>query len=77
MRMRRAILSSVACLAVQYFSTVDHKHHDFRKKKKVAEYKICVLILFTNLSETFHILRRIERDVISLHKVSCKVPILV
>ena len=32
MRMRRIILSSVACLAAQYSSTLSHKRHDFRKK---------------------------------------------
>ena len=29
-RMHRIILPSVACLAVQYFSAVSHKRHDFR-----------------------------------------------
>jgi len=33
-RMRRIILSSVACLALQHFSALSHKRHDDRKKKK-------------------------------------------
>ena len=32
MRMRHIILSSVACHAVQYFTTLFHKRYDFRKK---------------------------------------------
>jgi hypothetical protein len=33
-RMHRIILSSAASLSLPYFSTLSHKRHDFRKKKK-------------------------------------------
>jgi hypothetical protein len=74
-RMRLIILSSVACIAVPYFSTLSHKRHDF--PKTVIEHKICILIFCTILSETLLILRRIQRDIINVHRSSCKVPIII
>jgi hypothetical protein len=46
MRIRRIILSSVACPAVPYFSTLPHKRQDL-EKKMVVEYNMPVLILST------------------------------
>jgi hypothetical protein len=70
MRMRLVILSSVACPALQYFPTLSHKQQDFWKK--IVERKKCVLIFPTILSETFLILRGIERDItINVHISVC------
>jgi hypothetical protein len=62
-RMRRVILSSVASLAVQYFST-SHKRYDFRKKKKLLNIECVFTFSLEVLSETFLILRTIVRDMI-------------
>ena len=40
----RHILQSVSYPALQYFSTLSHKRHDFVKKELVIEHKMCVLI---------------------------------
>jgi hypothetical protein len=37
---------------------------------------MCVLIFSTNLSKTFLILRRIQRDIVIDMKTSCKVPVI-
>ena len=71
---RRAMLSSMACLAVPYFPTLSDKQYDFREK--VMEQKMLVLILSKTLSKIFLILRRIQRDIINVHRSSCNVPLL-
>jgi hypothetical protein len=70
------IFSSVACPALQYFSTLSHKRHDFRKKKHLLKIKRS-LIFSTNLSETFLVPRRIQWYMIKkVYLSSCKVPVI-
>jgi hypothetical protein len=45
-RMRRTILSSVAYVAVPYFSTLFHKRHDIRKNLLVIK---CVFLFSVQL----------------------------
>jgi hypothetical protein len=41
-----ALLSSVACPALRYFSTLSHKRYDFRGGGGVIEHKICFDFLY-------------------------------
>jgi hypothetical protein len=68
----------LACPALQYFSILSHKRHDFRKKKKFNGYKMCVCwFRLQGLSETFLVLRRNERDMTkNEYRSSCKVPVM-
>jgi hypothetical protein len=45
MRMRRVILSSVACLAFPYFSAVSHERYDLRKN--VLNTKVCLEFVYS------------------------------
>ena len=57
------------------FSTLCHKDTTF--EKGVIKHKICVLIFYTNLSGTFLIIRRIQRDIIiTVYSYLCKVPVI-
>jgi len=73
-----AILSSVACPALQYFSTFSNTRHDFRGGGEVTKRKMCVLNYSTTFfSEAFLILRRKERDMTKhVYWSSCKVPVI-
>jgi hypothetical protein len=61
-------------LWLRCFSTLSPKWHDFREN--VFERKMCVLIFSTILFETFHIPRRIQRDIVMNVTIwSCEVPV--
>ena len=71
-----AILSCVACPALQYFSTLSHKTVRFFFGGGVTEHKMCVLIYSTKF-ETFLILRTTEQDMIkNVYCPSSKAPII-
>jgi len=69
-RMRRIMLSSVACLAAPHFSTLSHERHDFRGKK-IIEHK--TYVFFCTTFKKILIQRRIQRYVL---KSLCKVPVI-
>jgi hypothetical protein len=69
-----AILPSVAWSALQYFSTLSHKRHNFLKT--VIEHKMCFSGISKILHEVFVILRTTERDIENRYWSSCKVPVI-
>ena len=60
-----AILSRVACLALQYFFTLSHKRHNFRKYKELLNIKCVLGFSLKFLPGLFIILRRNERNIIN------------
>ena len=56
-----SILSSMACLALQHFSKLSHKRQDFLNKLLNME---CAFRVSLHFSETFFIIRSIERNMI-------------
>ena len=75
--MRHVILSSVASPDLQYFSTLSHKRHHFRKRKTLLKMEYVFWFSQKILSETFLILRRTERGIIiNVHRSSRKIPVI-
>jgi len=68
-----ATLSSVACLAVPYFSTLCHKRQDFHGKKYWT--KMCLLIFSTIFVQNVSHSKKnwARRGIMSVHWSSCKV----
>jgi hypothetical protein len=53
---------------------ISHKLHKIRKEKSLNIK--CVLIFSMAFSEIFLILRRAEQDTKTVHRSSCKVPVI-
>jgi len=69
-----SMLSSMACPALQYFSTLSHNRTIF-EKRKLLNIKCVFLFSVQLLSETFPILRRNELDMtVNVYWYACKVP---
>ena len=62
--MRMRILSSVACPAVRYFSTLSTNGTIFEKKKKIAKYKMFVVITSKTFDWKISHYEKNERDII-------------
>ena len=75
MRMLRIILSSVTYLALPHFTLLSLKLNNFRKRLWNPKFVfVCSLQV---LSETFLILRRIQRDIIiNVHRSSNNAPLI-
>jgi hypothetical protein len=73
----RQSMRTVPCPAVQYFPTLSHKLHNFRKKNFI-QYKMCVLIFSTNfvwnISKIKKHWARYDKNV---YWSSCKVPVII
>jgi len=68
MRIRHIVF---CCLpTMQYFSTLSHKWHDFRKKKVLLNTKCVFWFSLQLLSEIFLILRRNKRDAVINLRIS-------
>jgi len=75
-RMRRTILTSVAC-QVALFHIISKSTRISKKKKKKPNIKCMFSFPLQLLSKTFVILRRIHRDTITnVYRPSCKVPVI-
>jgi len=67
-------LSPVVCTTVPYFSTLSYKRYDFLKR--LLDLEFVFLFSLQLSSEIVFLLRRIQHDVINVHRCSFKVPVI-
>jgi hypothetical protein len=68
-----AILSSVTTAALLHFSTLPHKRHYFRVKKKITEHKMYVLISATNFVCNISLSKIIDQEMIKSASFYCQI----
>jgi hypothetical protein len=69
------VLSSVACLALPYFSILSHNWHYFQKKG--TEHEMCVLIFSKTFVCSISHSRRTEGNItVNVHRSACKIPVI-
>jgi len=72
-RWHRIMLSSVASMAVPYFSTISHKRHGFRKN--LLNLKCVIVNILKNFSRNIFFLQIIQLDtIITVYRSSCNIP---
>jgi len=71
----RHILSSVACPALQYFSTLSHKWHDFRKKKLYWIWNVYLIFYTIFIWNMSHSKKKWARYDTKCVLASCEVPL--
>jgi hypothetical protein len=75
-RVRRIILTFLACSDVPYFSTLSHKRQDFRGEKYLEQYVFSFSL--KNMTVIFLILRIIQRDqVTNLYRFVGQISIII
>jgi hypothetical protein len=77
-RIRFIVSLCVASLAAPYFYSLRHKRRNFRKRKKLLNIKRVIWFSLQLFTETFLILRRIQRDItINIYRPLCKVSVII
>ena len=74
--MRHIVLSSVACPALQYFSTLSHKRHDFRGGGELLNTKCAFWSCLQYVWNISHSTRNSVRYDQNTYWSSCKVPVI-